>query len=67
MNPIRSLAGSARGIACGLTRGIVCGLAMLCGAPVASAAEYPAPQPGSVVLRDFRFQTGEVLPELRLT
>ena len=47
MNPIRSLAGSARGIACGLTRGIVCGLAMLCGAPVASAAEYPAPQPAS--------------------
>ncbi len=30
------------------------------------AADYPAPQEGSWVARDFRFQTGEVLPELRL-
>jgi len=30
------------------------------------AADYPAPQEGSWVVRDFRFQTGEVLPELRL-
>src|SRR5712691_9005421 len=30
------------------------------------AADYPAPQEGSWVMRDFRFHTGEVLPELRL-
>ena len=35
--------------------------------PLASlAADYPAPQEGSWVVRDFRFHTGEVLPELRL-
>ncbi len=32
----------------------------------ASAADYPAPKEGSWVVRDFRFHTGEVLPELRL-
>lgn len=31
-----------------------------------SAADYPAPQEGSWVARDFRFHTGEVMPELRL-
>jgi len=30
------------------------------------AADYPAPQEGSWVAKDFRFHTGEVLPELRL-
>jgi homoserine O-acetyltransferase len=30
------------------------------------AADYPSPKEGSWVVRDFRFQTGEVLPELRL-
>src|SRR6266705_2235058 len=30
------------------------------------AADYPAPQEGSWVVRDFRFHTGEVLPEVRL-
>jgi homoserine O-acetyltransferase len=30
------------------------------------AADYPAPQEGSWVVRDFKFHTGEVLPELRL-
>src|SRR5438094_780635 len=30
------------------------------------AADYPAPREGSWVVRDFRFQSGEVLPELRL-
>jgi homoserine O-acetyltransferase len=29
-------------------------------------ADYPAPKEGDWVLRDFRFHTGEVLPELRL-
>ncbi len=32
----------------------------------ASAADYPAPSEGSWVARDFRFHTGEVMPELRL-
>jgi homoserine O-acetyltransferase/O-succinyltransferase len=32
----------------------------------ASAADYPAPKEGDWVARDFRFHTGEVLPELRL-
>ena len=30
------------------------------------AADYPAPKEGNWVVRDFRFHTGEVLPELRL-
>lgn len=30
------------------------------------AADYPAPKEGSWIVRDFRFHTGEVLPELRL-
>ena len=32
----------------------------------ASAAEYPAPVEGNHVLRDFRFASGESLPELRI-
>jgi len=32
----------------------------------AAAADYPAPKEGSWVVRDFRFHTGETLPELRL-
>jgi homoserine O-acetyltransferase/O-succinyltransferase len=30
------------------------------------AADYPAPKEGAWLVRDFRFHTGEVLPELRL-
>ena len=30
------------------------------------AADYPTPQQGDWVVKDFRFSTGEVLPELRL-
>jgi homoserine O-acetyltransferase len=44
-------------------------LALLIGAFIAlgaSAADYPAPQEGDWVVRDFRFHTGETLPELRL-
>ena len=33
---------------------------------VAFAADYPAPKEGDWVVRDFRFHTGDVLPELRL-
>lgn len=36
---------------------------LACGA---ARAQYPAPVPGDFVLRDFRFTTGETLPELRL-
>ena len=32
----------------------------------AVAADYPTPQEGDWVARDFRFHTGEVMPELRL-
>ena len=32
----------------------------------ALAAEYPAPKEASFIVRDFRFHTGEVMPELRL-
>jgi homoserine O-acetyltransferase len=31
-----------------------------------SAAEYPAPRAADYTIRDFRFHSGEVLPELRL-
>jgi homoserine O-acetyltransferase/O-succinyltransferase len=32
----------------------------------ASAADYPAPRSGEWIARDFKFHTGEVMPELRL-
>src|SRR5215210_8435128 len=32
----------------------------------ASAAEFPAPKQSEWIVRDFKFHTGEVLPELRL-
>lgn len=32
----------------------------------ASAADYPDPAPGDFVMRNFRFESGETLPELRL-
>src|SRR5262249_15462563 len=35
-------------------------------APPALAADYPTPKQGEWVARDFRFHTGEVVPELRL-
>src|SRR5260221_9667906 len=30
------------------------------------AADYPTPEPGDFIIRDFHFQSGEVLPELRI-
>lgn len=33
----------------------------------AAAADYPAPKQGQWIARDFKFHTGEVLPELRIT
>lgn len=42
------------------------GLASVSFAGVAAAANYPAPVRGDWIVKDFRFHTGEVLPELRL-
>ena len=33
---------------------------------VALAADYPAPQQGDFTIRDFKFHTGETMPELRI-
>jgi homoserine O-acetyltransferase len=33
---------------------------------MSSGAAYPAPSEGDLLVRDFRFDTGEILPELRL-
>jgi homoserine O-acetyltransferase len=45
---------------------MICSLLCFLIAVVSSAAEYPAPKEGNWVVRNFRFHTGEVLPELRL-
>src|SRR3954463_2504569 len=42
-------------------------VALLVGSTTAaSAAEYPAPTEGDYVIRDFKFNSGETLPELKL-
>ena len=41
-------------------------LIVLLVAPVACLAQFPTPQEGTFVARDFKFHTGEVLPEVRL-
>ena len=41
-------------------------LAFILTASAGVAADYPAPQEGTWVVRDFKFHTGEVLPELKL-
>ena len=41
-------------------------LVLLFAAMNSLAADFPAPQEGSYIARDFKFHTGEVLPELRL-
>src|SRR5499433_1321347 len=46
--------------------GIAGALAFVLTSALASAADYPAPREGDWVARDFRFHTGEVMPELRL-
>jgi homoserine O-acetyltransferase/O-succinyltransferase len=42
------------------------GAALLVAAFQALAADFPAPKQGTWVVRDFRFHTGEVLPELKV-
>jgi homoserine O-acetyltransferase len=44
---------------------LACLLAALLALP-SFAADYPAPKEGTWVVRDFRFHTGETLPELKL-
>ncbi|MBM2805885.1 MAG: hypothetical protein HW419_3778, partial [Deltaproteobacteria bacterium] len=46
---------------------VACGLFSFLIAFSVWAADYPAPKEGSWTVRDFRFHTGEVLPELRLS
>jgi homoserine O-acetyltransferase len=46
-------------------RGLFLGL-LLMPLNAASAAEYPAPVEGDYVLRDFKFASGETLPELKI-
>jgi homoserine O-acetyltransferase/O-succinyltransferase len=48
-----------------LTRAAACAASLLIAFP-AAAADYPAPKEADWVARDFRFHTGEVVPELRL-
>ncbi len=44
----------------------VCSLTLALSTLPAIAADFPAPREGIWAARDFRFQTGEVMPELRL-
>src|SRR5467141_73036 len=48
-----------------LVRAAIC-VALTLIAFTAVAADYPTPREGDWVARDFRFHTGEVMPELRL-
>jgi len=45
---------------------VACGLISFLIAFASWAVDYPVPKQGDWVLWDFRFHTGEVLPELRL-
>jgi homoserine O-acetyltransferase len=46
---------------------IACALALLLAITVSALAQsYPAPKGGTWIARDFKFHTGEVMPELRL-
>jgi homoserine O-acetyltransferase len=47
-------------------RGACVSIALCTAALAGIAAEFPAPRQGSWVVRDFKFHTGEVLPELKL-
>ena len=51
---------------CALAVAVLSSLILTLVARPAGAADYPAPKEGTWVVRDFRFHTGEVLPELRL-
>ncbi len=49
-----------------ILRRALCLLGLIAAASPALAADFPAPKTGTWVVRDFRFHSGEVLPELRL-
>src|SRR5262249_3062407 len=41
-------------------------LALILPSLVATAADYPAPKEGEWIAREFKFHTGEVMPQLKL-
>ena len=49
-----------------VAKGFLAALALCVLSLSALAADYPAPKDGVFTLKDFRFHTGEVLPELRI-
>jgi len=49
-----------------VVRALLAGWLLLTFAQFVQAASYPAPVEGDYVIRDFRFASGEVLPELKL-
>ena len=50
----------------GFLAGAILGVALAVLTIAAEAQNYPAPKEGSWIARDFKFHTGEVMPELRL-
>jgi homoserine O-acetyltransferase len=46
--------------------GIAAMIALAITSASAAAADYPAPRQGDWIARDFKFHTGEIMPELRL-
>ncbi len=52
-------------ITCKLHRTLLIAVAAIACTP-AFAADFPAPQQGTWIARDFKFSTGEVMPELRI-
>jgi homoserine O-acetyltransferase/O-succinyltransferase len=52
---------------CNITRRLAIALTALTLIPAAAmAADYPAPKQGDFIAKDFKFHTGETMPELRL-
>ena len=49
-----------------MRRSIAAALLLIVTSAAAMAADYPAPKQGMWVARDFKFHTGEVMPELKL-
>ncbi len=50
-----------------ISKTLLTGLVLMMSSLMAMAADYPAPKESVWVARDFRFQSGEVLPELRVS
>src|SRR5215467_14796113 len=46
--------------------GIIVIVSSVVAASIACAADYPTPIEGEYTIRDFKFTSGEILPELRL-